>query len=70
MSESNFPQEIPEEYKKALEDKFPEMPGELRREKFQAPMHYGWVCPICGRGLSPFTSMCPCQGYPEPKIIC
>ena len=20
----------------------------------------GWVCPICGRGLSPWTSECPC----------
>ena len=22
----------------------------------------GWVCPICGRGLSPFTAVCPCNG--------
>ena len=21
---------------------------------------YGWVCPVCGRGLSPTTAMCPC----------
>ena len=20
---------------------------------------YGWVCPVCGRGLSPFTNYCP-----------
>lgn len=25
----------------------------------------GWVCPICGRGLSPYTSMCSCKGYPD-----
>lgn len=21
----------------------------------------GWICPVCGRGLSPWTSFCPCQ---------
>lgn len=31
---------------------------------------YGWVCPVCGRGNSPFTSTCPCQGYPPNKITC
>jgi len=20
----------------------------------------GWKCPVCGRGLSPYTSVCPC----------
>ena len=23
----------------------------------------GWICPVCCRGLSPFTSVCPCKGY-------
>lgn len=21
---------------------------------------YGWICPVCGRGLSPWTHVCPC----------
>lgn len=21
---------------------------------------YGWICPVCGRGLSPYTNSCPC----------
>lgn len=26
-----------------------------------APKLIGWICPICGRGLSPFTNVCPCK---------
>ena len=25
------------------------------------PKMVGWICPVCGRGLSPFTAMCPCK---------
>lgn len=29
----------------------------------------GWICPVCGAGLSPFISICPCRSGPY-KIIC
>jgi len=22
----------------------------------------GWICPVCGRGLSPYIMICPCHG--------
>ena len=22
----------------------------------------GWICPVCGRGLAPWVSFCPCRG--------
>ena len=27
------------------------------------PLHgeMGWICPVCGRGVSPSTSYCPCN---------
>ena len=24
-------------------------------------MNYGWICPVCGKGLAPWLSICPCQ---------
>ena len=30
--------------------------------------NYGWICPVCGRGLSPYTAQCPCQGFPNYKV--
>ena len=30
-------------------------------ETVNKPVQYGWICPVCGRGNSPFTSTCPCK---------
>lgn len=30
-------------------------------ETVNRPVQYGWICPVCGRGNSPFTSTCPCK---------
>ncbi len=30
----------------------------------------GWICPVCGRGLSPFTSVCPCRNGKGWEITC
>ena len=24
-------------------------------------MIYGWICPVCGKGVSPYTSYCNCK---------
>ena len=24
-------------------------------------LNYGWICPVCGRGLSPYSNTCPCK---------
>ena len=30
-------------------------------ETMNKPVQYGWICPVCGRGNSPFTDTCPCK---------
>lgn len=34
------------------------------------PMQRGWICPVCGRGLSPLTMFCPCQNGKGWEITC
>ena len=28
----------------------------------------GWICPVCGRGVAPWTDYCPCKGS-EMQIV-
>lgn len=30
----------------------------------------GWICPVCGRGLSPYTNFCPCKGWGKMILTC
>lgn len=30
------------------------------RSENKDKMIYGWICPICGKGLSPYTNECSC----------
>lgn len=32
------------------------------------PTVYGWVCPKCGRALSPTTSVCPCWALNDAPV--
>lgn len=32
------------------------------------PIVYGWVCPKCGRVLSPTTNVCPCWALKDAPI--
>ena len=36
-------------------------PDVSKIEMINSPKNYGWVCPVCGRGNSPYTTTCPCQ---------
>ena len=31
------------------------------KSKNKDKMIYGWICPICGRGVSPYMSYCNCK---------
>ena len=37
--------------------------------KKQTAGMYGWICPKCGAGLSPFTTICPCS-MPKWEVTC
>lgn len=31
------------------------------RSENKDKMIYGWICPVCGKGVSPYTSYCNCK---------
>ena len=31
------------------------------KNKKEDKMIYGWICPVCGKGVSPYTSYCNCK---------
>ena len=37
--------------------------SESKSETINGPKMTGWICPVCGRGVSPYTSACPCNGW-------
>lgn len=39
----------------------PAMPPKSNENKNEGKMIYGWICPICGKGISPYTSYCNCK---------
>lgn len=43
---------------------------ESESRKYITPKITGWICPVCGRGLSPLTTVCPCKNGNEWKITC
>lgn len=44
--------------------------GTATEKSYRVPAMQGWVCPVCGRGLSPYTSVCPCKDFKGWDITC
>ena len=53
---------------KGLEKRLRALPSAQPEQ--QIPQMRGWVCPVCGRGLSPYTSVCPCNNGKGWEITC
>ena len=44
--------------------------GTSKSESYNVPAMQGWVCPVCGRGLSPYIRVCPCKDVKGWDITC
>ena len=44
--------------------------GTAEAKSYKVPPMQGWICPVCGRGLSPYTSVCPCENGKGWEITC
>ena len=42
-----------------------QMTNETESTIMNPPKMVGWICPVCGRGLSPYTTVCSCKGWIE-----
>ena len=60
-----------EEEMKLMNKVIEELQGKIvQSSATNATAGVGWICPVCGRGLSPFTTFCPCKGYIKYDIEC
>lgn len=59
-----------DEREESIEERIATTGGDAKSETTNPPKMTGWICPVCGRGLSPYTSMCPCKGYPKMEVTC
>lgn len=44
--------------------------GTSESKSYNVPAMQGWVCPVCGSGVSPYLSVCPCKGIKVLDITC
>jgi hypothetical protein len=38
-------------------------------EQEPVPVENGWICPVCGRGVSPSVQVCPCRGVSVSNMV-